>query len=150
MSEENVATVRRIYTALAEGGPDAIMEFLHPEVEWRVYERLPEADLYIGHAAVKGFWMRFLEAYQDYRADPEEFLDLGDKVLAVVRHHGRGRHTGLFSENRAYHVWTFAEGKVVRRYSYVTREEALEAAGHRAARRPITGAVRRLVGRLGK
>jgi ketosteroid isomerase-like protein len=34
MSRETVEIVRRGYAAFDEGGPEAILRFLHPDIEW--------------------------------------------------------------------------------------------------------------------
>ena len=72
-----------------------------------------------------------LEALDDYRMAPEEFIDAGDdRVLVFSREGGRGRGSGaeVISQPTA-HVWTIRNGKAVSLRSYWERADALEAVG---------------------
>ena len=71
------------------------------------------------------------EAIEDYRMEPEEFIDAGDdKVLVFSREGGRGRGSGaeVVTQPTA-HLWTLRNRKAVRMQSYWERSDALEAAG---------------------
>jgi ketosteroid isomerase-like protein len=58
-----------------------------------------------------------------------EFRDLGDRVLVLYRLHVRGRDSDLEIDQPAGAVYELRDGKIVRARSYLTRREALEAAG---------------------
>ena len=72
---------------------------------------------------------RWLEAWDEYRVIPEEFLDAGDQVVVIYRAVGRGKGSGVAVERRNAHLWTFRDGRAVRLEIFATPEEALEAAG---------------------
>ena len=55
----------------------------------------------------------------------------GETVVTVVRTNGLMRHTGLEAKLRWAVVWTLREGKAVRAHGYLTKTQALEAAGSR-------------------
>jgi ketosteroid isomerase-like protein len=59
-----------------------------------------------------GDWFR--QFGRDYRFDVEETRAVGDRVLLVARHHGRGRDSGVPVEQRWAYVYTLREGKVSR------------------------------------
>ena len=93
------------------------------------------SDRATGKAAV-GEWFGdwFRQFGLDYRFDIEETHDTGDRVLVLVTHHGRGRHSGATVEQRSAHDYTLREGKVSRIDIWVdqdAREAALEAVGLR-------------------
>ena len=67
-----------------------------------------------------------LEAFEDYRVEPEEFIDVGEAVVVPVRISGRGRASGAQQEARLAHLWVLRNGKVIRGEVYRTTEEALE------------------------
>ena len=58
---------------------------------------------------------------------PEEFEDLGDRVVATVRLRGRGRGSGIEIDARFYDVYTLRDGKIVRMDQFTERSDALEA-----------------------
>ena len=78
-----------------------------------------------------GAWFAdwFSQFESDYRFEVEESRDLGDRVLVVATHHGRGRASGVPATTRVAYVFTVLDGKIVRDDIYPSREEALEAAG---------------------
>ena len=86
-----------------------------------------------GKAAV-GEWFGdwFRQFGRDYRFDVEETRGVGDRVLLVANHHGRGRDSGVPVEARWAYVYTLREGKVSRVELWGdrdAREAALEAIG---------------------
>ena len=68
-----------------------------------------------GKAAV-GEWFGdwFRQFGRDYRFDVEETRGVGDRVLLVATHHGRGRDSGVPVQERWAYVYTLREGKVTR------------------------------------
>jgi ketosteroid isomerase-like protein len=62
---------------------------------------------------------------------PEEFADMGDRVVVTVRFRARGRGSGTPVDARLYDVFTLRDGKIVRMDQFAERAEALEAVGPR-------------------
>ncbi len=87
-----------------------------------------------GFRGPEGF-MRFLEQFweefDEAHAEPQEFIEAGDSVLAVITFRGRGRQSGVEVNMESFQLWTFRDGKVIRGQGFFDREEALEAAGLR-------------------
>ena len=131
MSQENVEIVRRSWEAFATQGPDAVLPFLHPEVVL-VDPDLPGGGKFEGHDGFLTFVRQVLDVFEDYRVEPEEFLDAGgERVVVFLRHQGRGKESGAPIELRDAHVWTIEDEKVTRIGLYLDRDKALEAAGMR-------------------
>ncbi len=141
MSAENVEIVRRGYDVFLkelereglEGGfPDAYIEWLDPEIEWRGPRQFPDlARPRFGPEGVREYGRVLAEALEDYRMIPEEFIDAGeDRVLVFSREGGRGRGSGaeVITQPTA-HLWTLRNGMAVRMDSYWERADALAAAG---------------------
>ena len=105
---------------------------LHPEIEWR-----PLLPVLLGGeaAVVRGYedarqGMRDLEeAFAELRAEPSEYRDLGERVVALGQLHGRGRGSGVETDSPIAWVVDFKDDKAVRIWEYADHEEALEAAG---------------------
>ena len=139
MSEQNVEIVQRGYSAFARFLRDPsdsrlpdVFAFLDPEIEWRGPREFPDlAEPRFGYDGVRNYFEALFEAIEDYRMEPEEFIDAGDdQVLVFSREGGRGRGSGAdVVTHPTAHLWTLRDGKAIRMDSYWERDDALEAAG---------------------
>jgi ketosteroid isomerase-like protein len=134
MSQENVEAFKRGADAYNRRDVEALLEEPHPQVEWRPL--LPvllggEAAVYRGHEAARQGIRELEEAFTELRAEPLEFRDLGERLVAIGHLHGRGRESGVKTESPIAWLVDFKDGKVVRIREYVDPDEALEAAGLR-------------------
>jgi ketosteroid isomerase-like protein len=127
MSQENVETMRRALEA-APADPEALFSILDDEVDWDYVGAFPEMVTYHGLEAVRGFFMEWSGAFDDFGFEAEELLDAGDCVLALLHQWGRGKDTGARVESRTWQVFRMRGGKVVHCHGYDTKAEALEAA----------------------
>ena len=128
MSEPNVEIVRRGYEAFGRGDIGAAMELFHPDVEWHDPDR-PGGGTYRGHEGVLRNLEEWLEGWEEFRLEPEEFLEAGDRVVVLVRQSGRGKGSGVEVDTRLHFHFGLRDGKVVHIYEHLNRAEALEAAG---------------------
>jgi ketosteroid isomerase-like protein len=127
MSQEDVEIVRTAIEAWGAGDMDSFCASLDPDMVWDPVEEVASQ----GHAAVRAVLARWRGEWDEYEQTAEEFVDIGDRVLATVHFHGRGRGSGIEIDQRFYEVYTVRDGKVVRMDEYATRAGALEAAGLR-------------------
>jgi ketosteroid isomerase-like protein len=87
-------------------------------------------QVYRGHAGMRSYMASVYEAFEDYRPEVEELIDVGDQVLTLAIEHGRGRGSGAgVQANKTAHVWTLRDGKAVRLDLYLDRDKALKALG---------------------
>jgi uncharacterized protein len=128
MSQENVEIVRRGHEAFREAGEEAIFEYLHPDIDLTPVAELLDSETYHGHKGVRRYFQTMREAFGDFGWEPQEFVDLGDHVLAATRFFAEGRGSGIPVEAMIYNVWTVRRGKAVRVRGYLSRSDALEAA----------------------
>ena len=70
-----------------------------------------------------------LEAWEERRLEPEEFLHVGDLVVVRLHEYRRGRGSGVELENDTAVVVTVREGRIVRVQGYMDQDAALKAAG---------------------
>ena len=84
-----------------------------------------------GVEEVEATMTRWESTWDDYDVIPEEFIDVGDRVIATLRVVGRGRGSGVAVDARFHQVFTLRNGKIVRMDEFTDRAEALEAAGLR-------------------
>ena len=130
MSTENVEIVRRVYEAASRHDAKAIYGLYDADVELDA-SRLEAvfSGFYRGHEGLRAFFREWNDAWEDVDYSYDELLDAGDHVVAFVTRHGRGRASGIEVERPFALVWTVRNNKIVRVVWFLSRAEALEAAG---------------------
>ncbi len=86
---------------------------------------------YVGHAGVRRYMAAVYEAFDEYRPEIEDILDVGEgRVLTLAIEHGRGRASGAEVEAaRTAHLWTLRNGRAVQIDLFLERSRALKAVG---------------------
>jgi ketosteroid isomerase-like protein len=71
------------------------------------------------------------ESWEELVADVHELIDVGERVVALVRFRGRSATTGMALDGVSVdgQVWTFRAGRVVSVEMYSGTEAALRAVG---------------------
>ena len=130
MSEGDVEVVGRAAQAWMEGGIEAALEFMDPEIEWQTRSDLPDSDLYKGHDGVRRVDASFDEDLEDRWMELDELTQHGDRVLMVLHWGGRGRGSGAEAEVRG-EAWVgkVVDGKIVRIDEFPNKDEAMKAIG---------------------
>ena len=121
----------RAYAAANRRDFDLIRVSHDPEHEYRPSGDLMPLDLepvFHGHDGYLRLWRYWLDAFEDIRWDPEEMLDLGDKVLVTTQQRGHGSGSGVAVSEPVFQLFTFRRGLVVRQEDFLDRSQALEAA----------------------
>ena len=127
MSQENIELVQATVEHFAETG-EPVWDTLHEDVEVHDHDIL-DAGEYRGHAGF-GRWLEdWAAAWLEFSTEPEEFLDVGDRVVMVFRMKATGRTSGVAVERQDAMVFEVRNGKTVRLDYYNDREEALKAVG---------------------
>lgn len=128
MSEENVERVREGYEFVdREHQPE--FDLLHPDIRWHTRADLPDTATHRGHDGAATLMAEWFGAFEDLRVDVEELIDAGDRVVAVLRLHGRVRGSAHEVDMSETHVLTMRDGKVSEVHEYPTKAEALEVVG---------------------
>ena len=132
MSQENVEAFSRAFEAGSRFDAEAVLEGLHPDVEWHAMLPMLGGDaVYRGHEGVRA-WLRDLEeAFAETHLEFPEIRDLGDRIVAIGRLRARGRESGAETEMPIAYVVEFKNRKGFRVRTYLDPKEALEAAGLR-------------------
>ena len=129
MSQENVESVRRVYSERALGNFAAGAELFAADAVW-TWE-VPEGRT-VSHGLEEAArnLRAFLDQWEHFRVEADEFIELDERsILVVGRIHGRGEQSGADTEARTFEIWTFKGGKVIGQHQSFDREGALEAAG---------------------
>jgi ketosteroid isomerase-like protein len=129
MSSASLDLVRSIYKAW-EQGDFSSAEWADADIEYAVVDG-PEPGRWRGLEEMAGSWRSWLRGWNDFRAEPDDFLFLeGDRILALVRNSATGRTSGLELEQRSVaNLFELREGKVVRLVIYLEREHAFADLG---------------------
>ena len=129
MSQENVDKAREFIAAYNRRDFDAAVANFDPEIEWVMPAR-QRSDSGRGPGAVIRFWEAIDETMDELQLEPQEFIDAGDRVATRLRHHGRGKGSGVEIDEELYHqVATFRDGQIVRMEYFADWDEALAASG---------------------
>jgi ketosteroid isomerase-like protein len=123
LMQAGVELVREIIDALNRGDVDAMLARLHPDFEWRPLETSPVARVYRGQEQVRRYVEDWLSTFDSLRLDLQGPTEAGDRVVAVVHGHARGRASGVELDSRFCQVWTLRRGTAIRMEEYATREQ---------------------------
>jgi ketosteroid isomerase-like protein len=116
VSRENVEVMRVFYDAFARGGTRAIAtNLIEPDFELALFPPLPSGP-FRGRQGIVDFAREFDAMFEQYQVEPEEFIDVDDRVAVVVRFRGRGKAGGVPIDERIAHVWTLRDGRLARGY----------------------------------
>jgi ketosteroid isomerase-like protein len=128
MSQENVEVVRGIVEAFMRRDWATALTGYDEAVELD-QTRMPDGGVYHGHHGMREFYGRWIGSWEDFRANPVEFIDAGDEVVVIMEISGTGKSSGAAVMMRSADVYTVTGGKVVRHIGYPEASQALEAAG---------------------
>jgi ketosteroid isomerase-like protein len=131
MSRGDLEVVRDQFAAVNERDFPRAMSYYAEDVELVVHpDAFLERGTFSGRDAVGEWFGNWFATFErGYHFDITEARDLGDVVLLVADHHGRGRTSGAEVHGRTAYLYTVRDGKVVRAELYPTRADALDAAG---------------------
>jgi ketosteroid isomerase-like protein len=139
MSQENVEVVRKLYAEVRFDRTDsesfgravnAFFTILDPDAEWQPDENDIDPHGLRGEAAIRDFFERHAEPWQEFRWEPRELHDVGDEVVALGDIYARGREAGVEVHAPYAHRFGFRGDRLVRGQEYLTQpERALVDAG---------------------
>ena len=133
MSRDNVEIVSGLLETYLREGTEAALDLVAPDFELTMPPIYPAPNrVFHGPEAAREALEDWINSFEDFRAETEELIDAGDKVVAVVRESGRMRGSATRIDSPFIAVFAFDEqGRVARLDWFTDRAEALEAAGLR-------------------
>jgi ketosteroid isomerase-like protein len=104
---------------------------LAPDFEYVASGAVPGAGgVFRGTDGLRRFMEAFWGEFDDTRIEVHEFIDAGDQVVVSSTLQGRGKQSGAEATwNNVPQVWNLRDGKVVHGQGFMSRHDALEAAG---------------------
>jgi ketosteroid isomerase-like protein len=130
MSEENVEIVRRAIEAWNRADIDGWLDQATLDFVWIPAGPLPvEHRIYRGRDEVREAMASGLDTWAEFRFEESEIRSLGESVVWLGRVHARGRASEVeLDQEFAIHA-VVREGRLARTEGFLSRAEALEAAG---------------------
>jgi ketosteroid isomerase-like protein len=129
MSQENVDVVRRVYEEWSLGDFSA-GELFDADVEFDMVD-WPGRDRSRGIREMAQAWQESLAAWDDFRAEPTDFIEIGRYIVVPTHVTARGKGSGVAVTADTATVWTFEAGKVVRLALHWDAAAAFKAVGFR-------------------
>ncbi|AFZ34725.1 hypothetical protein Sta7437_1154 [Stanieria cyanosphaera PCC 7437] len=91
----NLEIIKSLYRAFDQGDLDTILDLIAPNMEWFESEGIPYGGKFIGKdAVVTGVFQKIGAEWDNFRADVEEFIDAGEKIIALGYDSGIYKATG--------------------------------------------------------
>ena len=123
--------VKLVYGALAAlnaGHIEELVAVCDREFELDMSDRVFNPSTYRGHDGIRQFYAEVLEVWDHYTWEPEQVVDHGNLVVALLRTTGKGRGSGLEVERQTAMIWRVRGDKATSLRFYRDQDRALEAA----------------------
>jgi len=126
MTPGNAELLRPIYEEWGRGNWRPNFELYDPHMEWGWSDEFPGlAGVHEDHEDPNPRLRAWLSGWEDWRAEAEEFLEVGDHVVVLAIYWGRGRGSGVEISQQGAHVFELRDGKVVRLEIFASRDKAI-------------------------
>ena len=121
MSQQDVQTIREGYEAFNRKDIPGVLERFDPEIDWNEPGggRAPAGAFRGAQAVAEKVFSLVPQNFDQFAADPEQFIDAGEHVVVVGRFSGRAKGGGGSLDAPFVHVWKMRNGKVARFDHYV-------------------------------
>jgi uncharacterized protein len=129
VAAEDVERVRSVYAAMARQDADGLAAVLAHDIEWTMPPALPWGGTRHGPDGINAMVELFSEHVEGAWADPDDFLDAGDRIVVLGRARGRVKASGEEYEVGFAHVWGLTDGVPSSFRAYLDPSEILAALG---------------------
>ncbi len=105
--------IKGLHAAFARGDVPTVLAALAPDVRWVEAEGGPYGGLSVGPQAVlENVFMKLGGEWDGFAAVPEEFVALGETVVALGQYSATYKATGRSFRAPFAHVWKLKNGKI--------------------------------------
>ena len=108
--EANADALRRGYEALNRKDLSDVFGLIGADFAWES----GNGERGRGAESFERFLRSWLDSFQEFRIEPEEVIERGEHLVAIVRQTGRGRASCVEVAIRIAHVWTISDGRAER------------------------------------
>lgn len=128
MSHSSEDLISGLYAAFGRGDVPGVLTQIDEDIAWHAPANLPHGGDFRGREAVGHFFQGLGEHWENLDLELDAVISGGDRVVALVRAHGRLRVTEEETGYSAAHVWTIRDDVPVRFDEYVNAPLSLPAA----------------------
>jgi ketosteroid isomerase-like protein len=129
VSRANIAALRKVFEALADGDFDAVLAMYSTDTVWDDRKIRPEGAVHRGLDAMQAEMTAWFATWENYSWTVEEIVDADDRVVAIGRERGVAKRSGVEIDQRIGLVCRFRDGLIVETTVYGDPAEALKAVG---------------------
>jgi ketosteroid isomerase-like protein len=127
VSDEQV--IRTAVAAWNEGGVDAFLQHVSPDVEWRPPPGFPQGDLWRGREELsRELHDQFGDLFEPGTVEVKSIESGATGSLVSARHHVQAQASGMDLWWDAWFVWTVEDGLITRSLVFLNRAAAEQAA----------------------
>lgn len=128
MSKQNLEIAVQAFDAFNRRDIDTLLALATPD--YVLTSQLLDASAeFHGREGLERYYAMLTESWDEFRSVIEEYRDLGDHVLFLVRYTARGIGSGVTVDAPTGAVLDFRDSEISRVRLYVDRAEAWRAAG---------------------
>ena len=126
-SQHFVTVGLRFVESFNRGDIEAMVEHLHPDIEWYASNRYSDNESHIGQGDVRLYLESLYNHLDQPRMEPEDGIQIGDHVMLINKLRGKGTLAGSDVVER-YNWVVLVDGDKFRRVvNYPTPAEARKA-----------------------
>lgn len=126
----NKEIIEGLYRSFASGDVEAVTASFADGIAWTEADGFPLAGTYVGpQAVVENVFMRLGEFSDNWGVCVDRYVADGDTVVADGKYTWNHKETGEPCEVRMAHIWTLADGKVVKFLQHVDTARVRELIG---------------------
>jgi ketosteroid isomerase-like protein len=123
-----VELVRSLYEA--GGDREKVLALAHPDIVVDATRRVFNPTTHVGTDGLRRMFAEADEVWEEFRVEPLELIDAGDRVVVIVRVVGKGKGSGVEVTHHSAQIWALHDGRITRwEVGYADRHEALAATG---------------------
>jgi ketosteroid isomerase-like protein len=124
----NADLIRPIYEEWGRGNWRPHFDVYDRHMEWGwSSEFLDLGGVYEDHDDPNPRLRAWLDGWEHWRAEADEFLELGDHVVVLTKYRGQGKESGVEIVTEGAHVFKLRDGKVIRLEIFASREKAIRS-----------------------
>jgi len=112
--------LKATYEGVSGDNITRLLSVLAPNAEWTEAAGFPYAGTYVGSdAIIANVFQRLATEWIDYRAEARQYLEHGNQIAVFGVYSGTYKATGKAMTASFAHLYTFADGKILRMVQYV-------------------------------
>ena len=127
MSQENVAAAQEAYKAFSQGDLAGALAGFDENAEWVTSDELPLGGTLHGREEIGKAWASIPDYFDEFRVEPDEFIDAGDVVIVHGMQHARAKETGVAFDCAYLQLLRMRDGKTIRGEFFADSAKALHA-----------------------